>query len=77
VVYADGPGLSMAARVKSAQWQRLEGRHQPRAITFRAMSYQALLKLAVETAPGDATWLALTAWVQRKIDQVCASKLDA
>ena len=62
--------MPMAARVKSAEWQRLEGRLQPSAVTFRAMSYQTVLRLAVESAPDDATWPDLAAWVQRKMGAI-------
>jgi hypothetical protein len=71
VVYADGPGLPMAARVRSAEWQWLEARINPAAIKFRAMSYQALLTLAQASAPGDPVWPALAAWVARKVTSVC------
>lgn len=74
VAYADGPGLSMAARVRSAEWERLRGRLQPRAISFQAMAYQDLIALARSSAPADPTWPALAAWVQNKIDSVCAGR---
>jgi len=71
VVYADGPGLPMAARVRSAAWQWLAARINPAVITFQALSYQALLALACESAPNDAVWRELAAWVERKVTSVC------
>lgn len=70
VVYADAPGLPMAARVKSEEWDKLKGRLQPRAITFEAMSFQTLLTLAREALPANETLTELEAWVQGKISRV-------
>jgi hypothetical protein len=71
VVYADGPGLPMAARVRGAEWQWLEARINPAVVKFQAISYQALLDLAQASAPGDPIWPELAAWVARKITSVC------
>lgn len=71
VVYADGPGLPMAARVGSPDWRWLEARVNLAAVTFRAISYQALLALAASAAPPDPIWPELLKWVQRKIASVC------
>jgi hypothetical protein len=72
LAYAEGPGLPMAARVRSPEWARLLDRLQPGAITLRALSYQALIALAQAACPNDPVWPALAAWVQQKIDTVCA-----
>ncbi len=70
VVYADAPGLPMATRVKSEEWEKLNGRLQPSAITFEAMSFQTLLTLAREALPNHSTLVELEAWVQGKISRV-------
>jgi hypothetical protein len=70
VVYADGPGLPMAERIRHPEWQRFIGHLNPRAILFRTLSYQALLGLARQAEPDEAVWRELTAWVERKINSV-------
>jgi hypothetical protein len=70
VVYADGPRLPMAQRVRLPEWQRLTGTINPRAIAFRALSYQALIAQARQAAPHNPTLPDLAQWVQRKIDSV-------
>jgi hypothetical protein len=75
IVYADGPGLPMAARVASPDWQRLMGRLQPGAICFQALSFQRLVALACEAVPEAAVWQALDRWVKGKIRRVCASRM--
>jgi hypothetical protein len=74
VAYADGPGLPMAARVRSREWLHLRDRMQRNAMALHAVSYQTLLAWAGAAAPHDETWPALTHWVQDKIDTVCAAK---
>jgi hypothetical protein len=71
VVYADGPGLPMPARIHSAEWRWLEARVDPAAVTFRSVSYQTILALAQTSAPADQVWRELSAWVARKITSVC------
>jgi hypothetical protein len=70
VVYADSPALPMAQRVRLPEWQRLTAAVDPQAITFGALSYQALVDLASHACPHDPTWDELALWVQRKIDSV-------
>lgn len=70
VVYADGPGLPMAERVRRPEWQRLVSRVNPAAITFRALSFQSMVLLARAACPGEAVWADLAAWVERKIASV-------
>ena len=77
VVYADGPGLPMAQRVRLPEWQRLSQAVDPRAITFRALSFQCLIDLACHAAPADPTWADLAVWVQRKIDSVIGMPHDS
>jgi hypothetical protein len=74
VAYADGAGLPMAARVRSAEWARLRGRLQRDVVPLHAVSYQTLLAWACAAAPADPTWPALARWVQNKIDTVCSAK---
>lgn len=76
VAYADGPGLPMAARVRSAEWARLLGRLQPDAVAFRALPFQTLIAWAQQAARADPVWPDLAAWVQAKIDAVCAGWTD-
>jgi hypothetical protein len=71
VVYADGPGLPMAERVRQAEWRWLESRVDPGVVTFRALSYQRLLALARQADRDDAVWRELEAWVARKVAAVC------
>lgn len=70
VVYADAPGLSMAARVRSPEWDQLKGRLQPGVIKFQAISFQNVLLLALSALPNDPTLLELNTWVNGKIDRV-------
>ncbi len=70
VVYADGPGLPMAERVRQPEWTSLAGRLNPAAITFTALSFQSVVELARRADPADPLWAELAAWVQRKIDTV-------
>lgn len=74
VAYADGPGLPMAARIRSREWTHLQDRLQRDAVALHSFSYQTLLTWASAAAPDDETWPALTTWVQNKIDTVCAAK---
>ena len=74
VVYADGPGLPMVERLKSAEWQRLQSRLQPRPVRFDTLSYQGLLALARQAAPADGIWPELSAWVEHKIDNACRQR---
>jgi hypothetical protein len=71
VVYADGPGLSMASRIGSAEWLWLKSRVDPAEVTFEALSYQALVALAQRASPASPVWPELAAWVNRKISSVC------
>ena len=71
LAYADGPGLAMAARVRSPEWARLLNRLQPGAITLRACAYQDLIRTAQAACPDDPTWPALARWVEDKIATVC------
>ena len=75
VAYADAPGLPMAARVRSAEWERLLGRLQRGGVPLRAMAYQSLVSLACRAAPNDDMWPALAGWVQRKISAVSEAKV--
>jgi hypothetical protein len=77
VVYADGPGLSMAGRIHTPEWQWLNSRVEPTAVTFRTMSYQTLLRLAREVSPANPVWPELTAWVNRKIRSVCGPEAES
>ena len=70
VVYADAPALPMAQRVRGAEWQRLTKLVDPRAITFRTLSFQALVEQARRAAPTDPVWAELEVWVDRKIKSV-------
>jgi hypothetical protein len=70
VVYADAPPLPMAQRVRLPEWQRLTDSVNPQAITFRAMSFQALVAQARQAAPANPVLPELAFWVQRKIDSV-------
>lgn len=70
VVYADGPGLPMAERVKSEEWQRFESRLQPETVLFQTRSFQAIVELARAAVPSDPMWPELAAWVNRKIANV-------
>lgn len=74
LAYADGPGLAMAARVRSTEWARLQNRLQPGAITLRAWSYQDLIRLAQAAVPEDPAWPALARWVDEKIATVTAGR---
>lgn len=71
VAYADGPGLPMAARVRSADWSRLLSRLQPGAIRVQALAYQDLLRTAQAACPDDPVWPSLARWVEGKIATVC------
>ncbi len=74
LAYADGPGLPMAARVRGAEWARLLSRLQPGVIGLHALSLQTLVGLARAANPAEPVWDELAAWVQRKIDEVCAAR---
>jgi len=71
VVYANGPGLAMAERVKSPLWLDFQSRLQPDAILFRTMPYQQIVAFAQDAVPHDPLWPELAAWVTQKIDSVC------
>lgn len=77
IVYADGPGLPMAARVRSPEWERLAARLQPGAITFKAFSFQRVVGLAQQAVPGEAVWQELDRWVEGKIQRVCGHRLPS
>lgn len=77
LAYADAASLPMAARVRSAEWQRLQSHLQPHAITFQAFSYQQLIALAQAAVPQDTTWPKLAVWVENKIQAVTRSRREA
>lgn len=71
VVFADRPGLPMADKVHTSEWQGLRNALKPNQIVFEAVSYQSLIAQA-QTAVGEAgvRYQDLEAWVSRKIAQV-------
>jgi hypothetical protein len=71
LAYADGPGLPVSNWAKSPRWQEFAGHLRPEAIGVGALSYQAILQLARETAPEELIWSELTQWVENKISRVC------
>lgn len=75
VVYADGPGLPMAGKVRSPEWAQFTAQVRADAIRIRAHSYQELIRLAEAAAPAERPLLhALAGWVQGKIDKVAAAR---
>jgi hypothetical protein len=76
VVYADAPGLAMAARVKSSDWERLTGRLQRGVIAFQAMSFQSLTALARKTVPRNTTLAEMDVWVNGKINRVSQQLME-
>ena len=75
VVYADAPGLPMAARVHSAEWTGLLAQVRSDAIRFRAYSYQELLRLAVAAAQRERPlYQSLQSWVEGKIARVAGAQ---
>lgn len=70
VAYADVPGLGMARRVQSPEWERLHGRLQPNTVSLHTLSYQSLIALAQAAAPTDPVWPALAAWVAGKLAHI-------
>jgi len=74
LVYADGPTLPMAERIRSADWQRFLRQVRPGAVSVHTLSHQALVGLAQAACPEDPQWPDLARWVQRKISSVCQGR---
>ena len=77
LVYAEGPGLPMAARVRTPDWDRLQRLVRSEAITFRAVSFQGVVEMAERAAGGDPTWPELRLWVDSKTGRVSEKKRPA
>jgi hypothetical protein len=74
LVYADGPTLPMAARLRSSDWTRFTQTLKSNTIAVHTLSFQALITLAQQAVPTDSTWADLHIWVARKIDSVCRAR---
>jgi hypothetical protein len=55
-------------------WTTFTNTLRPGVITFRTFTFQHLLTLAAQTALHDATWPALSAWLETKIARVTSGR---
>lgn len=74
LAYADAPNLPIAQHIQSGAWQNFVQHVRPRVIGIGALSYQALIQLAITATPMDSVWPELEAWVVRKIANVSQSR---
>lgn len=74
LVYADGPTLPVAERLKSDEWLRFTCQLRPNVIALQALSFQRLGNLAQAACPSDPLWADLSGWIRRKIGDVCRAR---
>lgn len=74
LAYADGPTLTMAARIQSPLWTRFTNTLQPNAVPVHARSLQAIVATAQAANPTNPLWAELQDWVTRKIESVCRAR---
>ena len=78
VAYADAPGLPMADRIRSAQWQRFSDALVPEAMPLKTIPLQRIATIAAEAVKAaglDASkWCDLSEWVEHRIISVARGR---
>jgi hypothetical protein len=63
LIYADAPGVPMAQKLNSREWEDFNRTLRPEAITFHWASYQQVVQLGLEVGKGDHfNETTLTSW---------------
>lgn len=78
IVYADGPGLPMAHKVRSQEWTEFTRMVRQDQVALHVRSYQEILALAqgaIGNGSGEQTpWQELGEWVHKKITKCQAGR---